>query len=279
MRLAALFALASSGCSLLFDPASLTPPDAGAPDAARDLAAPPADLAPPPDLAPEDCGVPTFRGFPGDAGADARFDCRRCGCLLDDFANGIDPLRWTATLTPNWSITPGGGALALSHAAVAGGEGVTLSSDGHFYLEGDFVFRMDYGVDHWVSVAAVLVVVGGRLDTDLGIRVPVAIAEDYVSLAGEFQYAALDRSSYQLPADPITPGVTRTFELRRHGTTLCAAVPGFYSICRPSTTGAVYVAMVAAQPACNDPSCPNGPSLSVRLSQPRLVSGQIVSQR
>ncbi len=266
--LAAALALAGGGCSLLFDPDAVVTVD-GAPPAdlaaPRDLAPepPPPDLAPPADLAPDDCGTVVFGGFGANPAPDAGVSCNRCGCLLDDFHLGVpDPAVWSVGGTAGWTATTGdGGVIDVAKAPVTTNDAWSLDSAGHFYLDGDYLLRVDYSVAEWYDVAALLAVVDSMAH--------VALAEEYVLNAADNGYLQLDQGKFP-QADPFAVTALRTFELSRTGAVTCASLVGFHTECAPSGTERQRVRLIAVQAANTVPR------LAVRFARPRLLAGTLV---
>lgn len=128
MRLAALAVVAAlSACS------TKRAPDLGA---AFDLLGPDqrAEL---PDLA---CTPPVFAGFDSSA-TEQRFDCTRCGCLVDSLDHAATSPLWTRDLL---SATLADGA-GLTVTGVGSPASATLRSA--YFLDGDFDLRLDATID------------------------------------------------------------------------------------------------------------------------------------
>jgi hypothetical protein len=243
MRLIVLFA-AVSGCSFFVEPVVVT----GGDDGGSDLAAQPEDdLSVPEDLAQPDgaladlrandqsadigmstdmvCTPSVFPGFGGAGGATSPFSCTTCGCIIDDFTSNTNP-RWTRTSKPGWSDSIGGGLLTITGAQMDNGTEDLVSSQGHFYLQGDFVLSMDYSVTTWPSGGGLTLLVQSP-QTDLGAAVNQAIAHTYTATAVNHHYMQIAAQAAQ---DTATAASSGTFEISRTGDQLCAryvgAIPG-----------------------------------------------------
>jgi hypothetical protein len=289
--------LLATGCTLLFDPSGLVPrrsddlsqasgdlsghvDDLRAPD---DLAVPDLqpldDLLPAADLVPVDlrpCTPPVFLGF-FDGGSPDPLDCNGCGCQLDPLN---DPTTWSVKFThgapvAGWSETFDGGVLTLAAPAAFSGDNDYFQSLNHFYLAGDFDLLVDYRAETLPVTGYVqLVVIGPPVDLG-GSVLPVGVAQSYDTTNGfHFQLITDDRQF-----DVLTTQTSGTLRLRRTDGALCASSLGGDELCHKGTGGG-HVWLQVATPV----SCAAGCSATaccgvrVRLSQLRLLKGQVVSQ-
>ncbi len=252
MRRSALALVVLAGCSFSVDPVTVTP-DAAVPDMAssemdgsvEDLEAPPdltsnnrditaaPDLKGAPDLSKPDllCAPPLFPGFHN--GAVSPFDCRSCGCTIDDFTS-LSTDRWTSNVPAEWTVALSAGVATFS-SSNAGSDNAQLSSDGHFYLDGDFDMLVDYQIVTWTTG-------GGTNLASLGpgSSAPTIQAHVYLS-GGQGYYLRVDDMISQPPVVASDHG---TFEILRTGSTICAQIVSGPMDCRSaSETNRLTVAL------------------------------------
>jgi hypothetical protein len=231
-----------------------------------DLALP--DLALP-DLQPDMvCVQSLFTGF-GAGGAVSPVQCP-CGCILDDFTS-FSSARWTSTVMGEWSATMAGGVLTMATAGSNNVARPTLSSDGKFYLDGDFDLVVDYKIVAWA-------VGGGANLTTLGPgnTAPTVHAHTYLLNGGRHLYVVVDNLIWDMP----TSATQGTFEIKRTGSTLCATSVGTSPKCRNnSEVGRVTVSLQNTVDNATCSSVCSGGGCCAQTTEYRnlkLVTGTIV---
>jgi hypothetical protein len=285
MRRLALIALAgwTQGCSFFVEPVILSPdvdggqdlamqtiddlamPDLSQGDLATSVDAASPDLASAADLAT--CTPPVFPGFGG--AVTSPFDCTVCGCVIDDFTNNTNS-RWTRTASLGWSDLIGSGNLTISAANASNTTRDTVSSQGHFYLGGDFDLVVDYAIQTWPSGGGFSLAVDSTADA--GTTSPVAIDHTYTVSGGNFLYIFVQGQTDRYIPTAQNSG---TFEVTRAGNMVCAGPIGQTFTCGTvPATGGLFIRLVGS---IESSSCLNNCTFQATFSNLRLKSGTIVS--